>query len=181
MDSVDNTIKVKDSSGNIYPIPLGKTARDANKFVTNVDQHGIQQTAAIAGTDLPAALITRTAAVTDLAPVVGDSGLFTVISPATAIHLTRIWCAIQGSTNVVVNLDKRTEAAIGTDTGNHLLSSDLTAVTGGANTSTFANGAGQCGGTGTCAIAAHAPVVAIFTSVSGTPNTLQCTVDYTVD
>jgi len=57
----------------------------------------------------------------------------------------------------------------------------LTAVTGGANTSTFANGAGQCGGTSSCAIAAHAPVVATFTSVSGTPTTLQCSMDYTVD
>src|SRR5579862_2676270 len=70
--------------------------------------------------------LSRQVTVTDLAPVVGDSGLIAVINPVTAIHLTRIWCAVQGSTNVVVNLDERTESTIGTDTGNHLLGSDLT-------------------------------------------------------
>lgn len=130
---------------------------------------------------LPTAANTRTASLTDLSPVSGDSGLLMVINPATAIHLTRAFCAVQGTTNVVINLDKRTEAAIGTDTGNHLLGADLTAVAGGANTTTFANGAGQCGGTGSCAIAAHAPVVMTFTSVSGTPTALDCSIDYTVD
>ena len=124
---------------------------------------------------------TRTASITDLAPVVADSGLILVVDPASAIHLTRVWCAIQGATNVVVNLDKRGESTIGTDTGNHLLGADLTAVAGGASTTTFANGAGQCGGVGTCAIAAHAPVVMTFTSVSGTPTALNCSVEYTVD
>jgi hypothetical protein len=119
--------------------------------------------------------------ITDLAPVSGDSGLILVLDPPAAIHLTRVYGSVQGSTNVVLNLDKRTEAAIGTDTGNHLLGADLTAVTGGANTTTFANGASQCGGTSSCAIAAHAPVVLTFTSVSGTPTSLTVSVEYTVD
>jgi hypothetical protein len=131
--------------------------------------------------DLPTSAVTRTAFFTDLAPVVGDSGLILLINPATAIHLTRAFCAVQGSTNVVVNLDKRTEGSIGTDSGTHLLGSDLMTVSTGANTSTFANGSSQCGGTSSCAIAAHAPVVVTFTSVSGTPTALSCSVDYTVD
>jgi hypothetical protein len=131
--------------------------------------------------DLPEAIATRTAAITDMAPVAGDSGLILAINPPTAIHLTRVFCAIQGGTNVVLNLDARAEGSIGTDSGAHLLGSDLTAASGGANTSTFANGSGQCGGTTSCAIAAHAPVVMTFTSVSGTPTALNCSVDYTVD
>jgi len=126
-------------------------------------------------------LDTRTVSVSDLAPVSGDSGLILVINPATAIHLTRVFCAVPGSTNVVMNLDKRAESTIGTDSGAHLLASDLTAVPGGANTVIFANGAGQCGGTSSCAIAAHAPVMMTFTSLSGTPTALNCSVDYTVD
>jgi hypothetical protein len=62
-----------------------------------------------------------------------------------------------------------------------LLSADLTAATGGASTSTFANGSGQCGGTSSCAIGAHAPVVLTITSVSGTPGALACAFEYTVD
>jgi len=122
---------------------------------------------------------TRTVSVTDLAPVVGDSGLILVVNPATAIHLTRIFCAVQGTTNVVVNLDKRAEATIGTDSAAHLLGADLTAVSGGANASTWS--ATPCGGTSSCAVAAHAPVVMTFTSVSGTPTALNCSVNFTVD
>jgi hypothetical protein len=118
---------------------------------------------------------------TDLAPATSDSGLILVINPPTAIVLTRVFCAVQGSTNVVINLDKRAEGTIGTDSGAHLLGSDLTAITGGANTSTFANGSGQCGGTSSCAIAAHAPVVLTITSMSGTPTALNCSIDYTVN
>ena len=133
------------------------------------------------GTMQSAALDTRTVTITDLAPVVGDSGMILALNPATAIHLTRAYCAIQGSTNVVLNLDVRAEGSIGTDSGHHLLGSDLTAATSGANTQTFANGNGQCGGTTSCAIAAHTPVVMTFTSVSGTPTALNCSVDYTVN
>jgi hypothetical protein len=136
----------------------------------------------VTATQLATSQVTRTATFTDLAPVSGDSGLIVLIDPPTAIHLTRIWCAVQGSTNVVLNLDKRTEGAIGTDSGAHLLGagpSDITAVTGGVNSSTWNNT--NCGGTGSCAIGAHAPVVVTITSVSGTPTALSCGVDYTVD
>jgi hypothetical protein len=136
---------------------------------------------ALATADLPAAHVTRTLVIDDLAPVVGDGGKLLVLNSATAVHLTRVFCAIQGSTNVVVNFDKRSESTIGTDSGNHLLGSDLTAVTGGATTTTFSNSVGQCGGTSSCAVAAHTPVFMTFTSVSGTPTSLSCSIDYTVD
>jgi hypothetical protein len=113
--------------------------------------------------------------------VAADSGLILVVNPAAPIHLTRAYCAIQGSGNVIVNLDKRAEGTIGADSGAHLLGTDLTAVTSGANTSTFANGSSQCGGASSCAVAAHAPVVMIFTSIGGAPTALNCSVEYTVD
>jgi hypothetical protein len=59
-DSTDNTVKAKDSSGNVYMMPLSKPSRTANQFVTNISTTGIQQTAAIAAADLPAALSNST-------------------------------------------------------------------------------------------------------------------------
>jgi len=123
----------------------------------------------------------RSISVTDMAPVAADSGLILVANPSAPIHLTRVYCAVQGSSNVLVNLDKRAEGAIGADSGAHLLASDLTAAAGGASTSTFANGSSQCGGATSCSVGAHTPVVMTFTSVSGAPAALNCSVDYTVD
>ncbi len=123
----------------------------------------------------------RSISITDMAPVAADSGLILAVNPPTPIHLTRVYCAVQGSGNVVVNLDKRAEGTIGADSGAHLLGPDLAAATSGASTSTFANGTSQCGGTSSCAIPAHSPVVLTFTSVSGAPAALNCSVDYTVD
>ena len=54
----------------------------------------------------------RSASITDMAPVAADSGLILVVNPSSPIHLTRVYCAVQGSASVVVNLDKR-------DGGNH--------------------------------------------------------------
>jgi|SRR5580765_7259012 len=124
-------------------------------------------------------LANRTAVFSDISPATADSGMILVLDPPTAVHLKRMYCAVQGSTNVVVNLDKRAEATIGTDSGAHLLGSDLTAVAGGANTSTFSNT--PCGGTSSCAIAAHVPVMATITSISGSPTSLHCSVEYSVD
>jgi hypothetical protein len=129
--------------------------------------------------DMTTAVNTRTVTVTLDSPVTGDSGHVIVLNPATAIHITRAFCSVYAATNVVVNLDKRAEGTYATDSGAHLLGSDLTAVTGGANTSTFSNT--PCGGTSSCAVAAHTPVVLTITSVSGTPASLGCSVDYTVD
>jgi hypothetical protein len=123
----------------------------------------------------------RSVSITDMAPVAADSGLILVVNPSAAIHLTRVYCAVQGSANVVVNLDKRAEGNIGADSGAHLLGTDLTAAASGGNTSTFANGSSQCGGASSCAVAAHTPVVMTFTSISGAPTALNCSVDYTVD
>ncbi len=150
-----------------------------NQVVTSLNSSAVPTCTSLATAYLPTAHITRTAAVSDLAPVTTDSGLILVINPPTAIALTRVYCASQGGTNVVINLDKRAEGTIGTDSGAHLLGSDLTAVNTGANTSTFS--ATPCGGTSSCAIAAHTPVVMTITSISGTVNALNCSIDYTVN
>jgi hypothetical protein len=152
-----------------------------SQVVTSLSSSAVPTCSSLTTTFLPTSAQTRTAAVTDLAPTTSDSGLILVINPATAITLTRVYCAVQGSTNVAMNLDKRSEGAIGTDSGAHLLGSDLTAVSTGANTSIFANGSSQCGGTSSCAVAAHNPVVLTITSISGAPTALECSVDYTVN
>ena len=112
--------------------------------------------------------------ITDIAPVASDDGLILVVDPAQNIHLTRLACGVQGSTSVVVNMVK----------GGNSLVSDQTCTNGSVETvttSTFANGSGQCGGTSTCAIAAHAPVTLHIGTVSGSPTALQVSVEYTVD
>ena len=123
----------------------------------------------------------RSISITDMAPVTADSGLILVVNPSAPIHLTRVYCAVQGSGSVAMNLDKRAEGTIGADSGAPLLGPDLTATTSGANTSTFLNADGQCGGTTSCAVAAHTPVVMTFTTVTGAPTALNCSVDYAVD
>jgi hypothetical protein len=51
--STSNKQVCVDSSGNAATMVLGKTSRDASRFVTNVDANGIQQTEAITASDLP--------------------------------------------------------------------------------------------------------------------------------
>jgi hypothetical protein len=124
--------------------------------------------------NIATAQVTRTATVSDLAPVAGDDGLILALNPATAIHLTRISCGVQGTTSVVVNLVK----------GGASLIADMTATAGDANTvvvTTWANGSSQCGGTSNCAVAAHTPVTMHIGTISGTPTALNCSIDYTVD
>jgi hypothetical protein len=123
---------------------------------------------------MPTAHITRTIALSDLAPVAADDGLILVIDPATAIHLTRFACGVQGTTGVVANLVKSSTSLL----------ADQTCTAGTVeqvNTTTWANGSSQCGGTSSCAIAAHTPVTLHVGTVSGSPTALQVSVDYTVD
>jgi hypothetical protein len=134
----------------------------------------VESVGAIASADVPVAIDTRTVAFTDIAPVAGDDGLITILDSATAIHLTRVSCGVGGTTSVVVNLVK----------GGASLIADMTATAGDANTviaTTWANGSSQCGGTSSCAVAAHAPVTVHIGTISGTPTALSCAVDYTVD
>lgn len=99
------------------------------------------------------------------------------------VHLTRAYCNVLTATNMVVNFDKRSESSPNSDTGNHLLGSDLTCTTTGANTSTFANGASQCGGTSSCAVALHNNIVLTITSQSGgaTGDAARVCVEGTID
>ena len=121
-----------------------------------------------------ASAITKQMVFNDQAPVIDDDGLFTILNPASAIHITRVSCGVTGTTSVVMNLVK----------GTYSLISDLTATAGDLNTvstTAFANGSAQCGGTASCAVAAHTPVTLHVGTIVGTPTNLACAVDYVVD
>ena len=124
--------------------------------------------------NLPAAIDTRTVTVTDVGPVTADDGLSVVLDSATAVHLTRISCGVTGTTSVIINLVKATVSLI----------ADMTATAGDVNTvvqTTWANGSSQCGGTTSCAVAAHTPVTLHIGTISGTPTSVSCSLDYTID
>jgi hypothetical protein len=122
---------------------------------------------------MPVAQITRTTVFNDQAPVAADDGIYTILNPATAIHLTRFSCGVTGTTSVVTNLVS----------GGNSLIADMTATAGTVNqvaVTTWVSG--SCGGsTGSCPIAAHTPVTWHIGTISGTPTNLACSVDYTVD
>ena len=128
---------------------------------------------AIASGDLPTAQTTRTVVVTDITPVIGDDLLITVLDPATAIQLTRFSCGVGGSTSVITNLVS----------GGNSLISDMTATAGTVNqvvVTTWVSG--SCSSQTTyCPIAAHTPVTLHIGTISGTPTSLNCAVDYTVN
>jgi hypothetical protein len=112
--------------------------------------------------------------VTDVGPVTADDGLIVVLDPATAVHLTRISCGVTGTTSVIINLVKATVSLI----------ADMTSTAGDVNTvvvTTWANGSSQCGGTTSCAVAAHTPVTLHIGTISGTPTSVSCSLDYTID
>lgn len=116
----------------------------------------------------------QTVTFTDIAPIVGDDGIITILNPAQAIHLNRISCGVKGNTSAVVNLVKNGMSLI----------SDMVATTGDANSvvvTTWANGSAQCGGIDSCAVAARTPVTVHIGTISGAPTALSCSVDYTVD
>jgi hypothetical protein len=112
--------------------------------------------------------------VTDIGPVTGDDGLIVVLDPATAVTLTRFSCGVTGTTSVITNLVK----------GGASLIADMTATAGDVNTvivTTWANGSSQCGGTSSCAVAAHTPVTLHIGTISGTPTSVSCALDYMVN
>lgn len=123
---------------------------------------------------LSASGVTYTACLSDLTPVAADDGLIVLLNPAQAIHIVRFSCGVQGTTSVVANLVKASTSLL---TDQTCTAGDVNTV----NTTTFANGSSQCGGTSSCAIAAHAPVTLHVGTISGSPTSLNACVDYTVD
>lgn len=112
--------------------------------------------------------------ITDLSPVVGDDGLILVIDPAIPVHLTRFACGVQGTTSVISNLVKSSTSLL----------ADQTCTAGSVETvttSSFVNGSGQCGGTTSCAIPAHAPVTLHIGTITGTPTAIQLSIEGTID
>jgi hypothetical protein len=166
----------------IVPLANGGTAQDFSATGGTVNTSGTQlvhqnashtmSVSALVTQDIPTAQVTRTVSFSDLAPASGDDGLILLLNPATAIHITRVSCGVTG-TSTVINLVKATLSLV----------ADMTCLTGDANTvttATFVNTGSQCGGTTSCAVAAHAPVtlhVGTVTAATG----LFGSIDYTVD
>ena len=161
-------------------LPISATT---HKWVTNIDSTGTQNLTQPAFTDIsgqattaqmPTAIDTQTVVFNDIAPASSDDGIITVLNPATAVHLTRFSCGVTGTTSVVTNLVS----------GGNSLIADMTATAGTVNqviVTTWANGSSQCGGTSSCAVAAHTPVTWHIGAISGTPTNLACALDYTID
>ena len=156
------------------PSAIGPDA-STTKFLASAGSSADPAFRAIATGDLPTAQVTRQVTFTDIAPVTGDDALIVLMDPPTAVHLTRFSCGVTGTTSVIVNLVKATLS---------LLGADMTATAGDVNTvitTTFLNTGSQCGGTTSCAVAAHAPVTVHIGTISGTPTSVSCAADYTVD
>jgi hypothetical protein len=103
---------------------------------------------------------------TDIGPVTADDGKILIFNPDRAVTLTRISCGVLGSTSVIINLVA----------GGNSLIADTTCTAGDANhvvVTTWANGSGQCGGTSSCVIAAHTPITLHIGTISGTPDSLN--------
>jgi len=154
-------------SGSVSNAAGGVVTTDGTQTLTNKTIGSLAPTT-IANLD------SRTTVFNDPAPVAGDDAIYTILNPVTAVHLTRVSCGVTGTTSVVMNLVS----------GGNSLIADMTATAGTVNqvvVTTWANGSSQCGGTSSCAIAAHTPVTLHIGTITGTPTNLACAVDYTVD
>lgn len=120
--------------------------------------------------DVDAKLKTFTATANLETPTTADSYQVRIMNPANAITITRIQCDVKAATSVTINLREVSEGTPRSG-GTAVATSDLTCDTDGANTTTFSN----------AGIAQHAPVVLEITGVSGTPEWLALTVEYTID
>ena len=123
--------------------------------------------------NIAVAQTTRTVTVSDIAPATGDDLLIVVLDPATAAQLTRFSCGVTGTTSVITNLVS----------GGNSLIADMTATAGTVNqvvVTTWVSG--SCSSQTTyCPVAAHTPVTLHIGTISGTPTSLSCALDYTVN
>jgi len=144
-----------------------------NQVVTAINSSAQGTCTSLATSYLPTAQVTRTVVVTDVTPVIGDDLLITVLDSATAIQLTRFSCGVTGSTSVITNLVS----------GGNSLISDMTATAGTVNQVVVTSWvSGSCSSQTTyCPVAAHTPVTLHIGTISGTPTSLNCAVDYTVN
>jgi hypothetical protein len=128
----------------------------------------------VAPADLSTNANTRSVVFNLAAPVAADDAIYTILNPVSAVKLTRLSCGVTGTTSVVVNLEASGASLI----------SDETVTAGDVNhhtVTTWANGSSQCGGTSSCAVAAHTPVTLHVGAISGTPTNLACSIEYTTD
>lgn len=124
----------------------------------------------VAPDDVGAKLKTFSASFNLETPVTGDSYQVRIMNPANAITITRLQCDVKSATSVTINLREVSEGTPRSG-GTAVATSNLVCDTDGANTTTFSN----------AGIAQHAPVVLEITAVSGTPEWVSGTVEYTID
>jgi hypothetical protein len=104
-----------------------------------------------------------------LGPKAGHA-YFCGIAP-TAMTVTRIWGSQDGGTNVIFNIEKRTEGAGYYAAGTDLMTTDLTVT----------NQAGSTGTVNVPAVAARQRLYVTVTSVSGDVDELNVSVEATID
>lgn len=102
-------------------------------------------------------------------PVVGDTNKLQWTFP-TAVTITRVVCAIGGTTSITIQLDERAEATPNT-AGTNVMTSTLVCDADSQATTTFTN----------ATIAARVPLNLQVTAASGTPTSLRVHVEYSID
>src|SRR5208337_3605752 len=120
----------------------GSTYQPTSSAVVGADMTNGTVTA----TQLSTPQSTRTACATDIGVAAGDDGVIVVVNPATAIHLTRFSCGSLGGTSVASNLLESGAGGTSLLAAQTCTNGDVNTV----NTTTWANGSSQCGGTTSC-------------------------------
>lgn len=162
---------LRNASGDIVESTLGAsgTGSCTNQFVTDTNSDAAPTCATVQTEDASAGLKTWTKDITIFDPVAGDSGRIQFTLPK-AVTITRVWCNVKAATSVVIQLNTRVEGTPDVS-GTDVLTSTLTCITTGANTTTFS----------AAAVTARSPVALTISSVTGTPDTLRVHIEGTVD
>lgn len=129
-------------------------------------------TAAAARTNLGVDTETRSFVIFD--PVTTDSGRQQFELPWAAT-VTRVYCSVKAATSVTINLDKRAEATPDT-AGTNVLSAGLVCDTNGQ---TSCSAGCDVATISSASVTTRSPVALTISALTGTPDTLRVTVEFT--
>lgn len=169
--SVANTYPKRNASTDVVfsTLPAAGTGACTNQVVTSNNADAAPTCTTPDTSYVSTGLRTWTKDITIFDPVAGDSGRAQFTLPKN-VTITRVWCNVKAATNVVIQLNVRAEGTPDVS-GTDVLTSTLTCITTGANTTTFSS----------AAVTARAPVALTISSVTGTPDTLRVHIEMTVD
>lgn len=169
--STTNTYPKRNGSADVVfsTLPAAGTGACTNQVVTGNNADAAPTCTTPDTGFVSTGLRTLTRSITIFDPVAGDSGRAQFVFPKN-VTITRVWCNVKAATNVVIQLNTRAEGTPDVS-GTDVLTSTLTCVTGGANTTTFS----------AAAVTSRSPVALTISSVTGTPDTLRVHVEATVD